>query len=259
MAEHVPTSGNAPASPASATSAVVLSIIIPAYNEERRLPATLDEIAHWLASWKETAEVIVVENGSTDRTAEVVQAYQQEHAFVRLIGGLPAGKGGAVRKGMLAARGIRRFLCDADLSMPIRDLDKFLSPEMAPVDVAVGSREAPGARRVGEPRRRHLMGRVFNAIVRWIALPGIEDTQCGFKLFGARAAQDLFRRARLTGWGFDVEVLYIARRRGYQIREVPIEWHYNADSRVKPIHDSLAMLRDLFLIRYYDSRGFYHG
>ncbi len=248
-------------SPDQGSEPIALSIIIPAYNEERRLPSTLEALADWLARWDGTAEVIVVENGSTDDTAAVVQAYQRHQPFLRLIAGLPAGKGGAVRTGMLAAQGARRFLCDADLSMPIRDLERFLTPACAAVDVVVGSREAPGALRVGEPRRRHLMGRVFNAIVRLVALPGIEDSQCGFKLFSARAAQDIFSRARLSGWGFDVEVLYIRPHVGHAPRhafEIPIEWHYNADSRVRPLHDSLAMLRDLLRIRYYDWRGSYH-
>lgn len=243
--------------PPNVPSAPSLSIIIPAYNEERRLPRTLAAIAQWVAEWRQPVEVIVVENGSTDRTAAVVTEFRRTHPYVWLIEGLPAGKGGAVRTGMLAAGGARRFLCDADLSMPIGDLAKFLSPEVSGAPVLVGSREAPGARRIGEPRRRHVMGRVYNWLVRLIALPGIADSQCGFKLFTATAAEYVFPRARLAGWGFDVEVLYLARKGGFAIREIPIEWHYNADSRVRPIHDSLSMLRDLFRIRYYDCRGWY--
>jgi dolichyl-phosphate beta-glucosyltransferase len=234
-----------------------LSIVIPAFNEERRLPRTLAEIARWVGAHDLPVELIVVENGSTDRTVDVVRAFQRAHPWVRLIADVPRGKGLAVREGMLAARGACRFLCDADLSMPIDDLDKFLDPRLADADVLIGSREAPGARRVGEPPHRHLMGRVFNWVVKVLALPGFEDTQCGFKMLSARAADDVFRAARLNGWGFDPEVLYIARKRGYLIREVPIEWHFNRDSRVRPVHDTLAMVRELLSIRSNDRRGLY--
>jgi dolichyl-phosphate beta-glucosyltransferase len=236
---------------------VFLSIVIPAHNEEFRLPRTLAEIDRWIAERDETVEVIVVENGSSDRTADVVREFQAAHPYVRLIEGVPQGKGNAVREGMLAARGEHRFLCDADLSMPIDELQKFLDPPAVTADVAIASREAPGAVRVGEPAYRHLMGRVFNLLVKVITLPDFEDTQCGFKMFRAVVADDVFRRAGLSGWGFDAEVLYIARKRGYAIVEVPIEWHYGTESRVRPVHDAIAMLRELVTIRRNDRRGLY--
>ncbi|MFN2252086.1 MAG: dolichyl-phosphate beta-glucosyltransferase [Anaerolineae bacterium] len=236
---------------------VALSIVIPAHNEEERLPFTLSEIHRWVTRKGLPVEVIVVENGSTDGTARIVREFSAAHPYVKLIAGVPRGKGIAVREGMLAARGTHRFLCDADLSMPIDELDKFLGPSFGEADVAIGSREAAGSRRVGEPAYRHLMGRVYNLIVKLIALPGFEDTQCGFKMFGAEAADDVFRAARLRGWGFDPEVLYIARKRGYRIAEVPIEWHYNGESRVRPVHDTLAMLRELVAIRRNDRHGLY--
>jgi dolichyl-phosphate beta-glucosyltransferase len=253
-----PDRGTAATKPSSAdTTPVALSIIIPAYNEERRLPDTLRAIAAWVEGHDRAVEVVVVENGSTDRTVEVVEAFQAQYPFIQLVQGLPPGKGRAVREGMLAATGERRLLCDADLSMPIGEAAKFLPPHTDGVDVVVGSREVPGARRIGEPAHRHVMGRAFNLIVKAVALPGIEDSQCGFKLFTAPAAERVFRLARLKGWGFDPEVLYIARKHGYRLRELPIEWHFNADSRVRPVHDSLAMVRDLFRIRIYDWRGYY--
>jgi dolichyl-phosphate beta-glucosyltransferase len=173
--------------------------------------------------------------------------------------GLPQGKGIAVRQGMLAAEGKLRFLCDADLSMPIENLSRFIPVVEGGVDVAIGSREAPGAKRFGEPAHRHLMGRVFNAIVKLLAVRGIEDTQCGFKMFSATAAESVFQRAKLNGWGFDPETLYIARKLGYEIREVPIDWHYNADSRVRALRDPAAMVRDLIRIRLNDWQGEYNG
>lgn len=236
---------------------IALSIIIPAHNEEARLPSTLRDIDDWIATKDIAIEVIVVENGSSDATADVVRGFQDEYPYVRLIADVPRGKGIAVREGMLAARGTSRFLCDADLSMPIGELDKFLTPENAGADVAIGSREAPGAQRVGEPAYRHLMGRVYNLVVKIVALPGFEDTQCGFKMFRGEIADDVFRSARLHGWGFDPEVLYIARKRGYDIVEVPIEWHYEDESRVRPIHDTLDMLRELITIRRNDRSGLY--
>lgn len=246
----------------------MLSIVIPAYNEERRLPRTLADITAWVAQRGEPIEVIVAENASTDHTADVVRTFQRDHPFVHLIEGLPKGKGIAVRAGMLAARGRWRFLCDADLSMPVAELGKFLGPP-APVamanlnrldarNVAIGSREAPGARRFNEPAYRHLMGRVYNAVVQLLALPGLHDTQCGFKMFPAEVAEDVFRLATLKGWGFDPEVLFIARKRGYTISEVPIDWYYTSDSRVRPVHDTLQMLRDLVVIRLNDWRGVYN-
>jgi dolichyl-phosphate beta-glucosyltransferase len=234
-----------------------LSIVIPAYNEERRLPRTLDEVTRWIAGGDRAVEVVVVENGSTDGTVDVVRRFQADHPHVRLIADVPRGKGLAVRAGMLAACGERRLMCDADLAMPIDEVDKFLAPDLADADVVIGSREARGSRRVDEPAYRHLMGRVFNWMVRLLAVRGFRDTQCGFKLFTARAAEDIFRAARLSGWGFDPELLFIAVKRGYRVREVPIVWHHNADSRVRPVHDTLAMVREVLAIRSNDRRGLY--
>jgi hypothetical protein len=158
---------------------------------------------------------------------------------------------------MQAARGAYRFICDADLSMPIEELPRFLPPALAHADIAIASREAPGARRFNEPAYRHLIGRAFNLLVRWLAIPEIHDTQCGFKLFRAAAAEDLFSVQRLDGWTFDVEVLYIALRRGYRIVEVPIPWTHHPGSRVRVLRDSVTMFLDLFRIRRAWRRGDY--
>lgn len=234
-----------------------LSIIIPAYNEERRLPGTLQAIMEYLARQDYPAEVIVVENGSTDRTADVVREFAREHPNVRLLTSSPRGKGLAVKTGMLAARGAYCFLCDADLSMPIEELAKFLPPVLDGYEVAIGSREAPGARRYGEPAYRHLMGRAFNWLVKLLAVPGLEDTQAGFKCFTADVAQDVFRRQTMHGFGFDVEILFIARKRGYRIVEVPIQWYYKAESRVEPVRDTFRMFKDVLKVRWNDLRRVY--
>jgi dolichyl-phosphate beta-glucosyltransferase len=158
---------------------------------------------------------------------------------------------------MLAARGEYLFICDADLSMPIEEVAKFLPPQLEDYDVAIASREVEGARRYGEPAYRHLMGRVFNFLVRLLAVPGFQDTQCGFKCFRREVARDIFPYQTMDGWGFDVEVLFIARKRGYRIVEVPINWYYMANSRVKPIRDTLSMLGELLQVRLNDWQGMY--
>ncbi len=228
---------------------IFLSIIIPAHNEERRLPPSLAAVNAYLERQAYASEIIVVENGSQDLTAVVTEAFAADHPRVRLIRESARGKGLAVRRGMLEARGEYRFFCDADLSMPIDEVAKFLPPHLKHCDVAIGSREAPGARRFNEPRYRHLQGRVFSTLVKIFALPGFEDTQCGFKCFRAEVARDLFSVQLFGGWSFDVEALYVARKRGYKIVEVPIDWYYRAESRVNPLLDPVRMLRDILVIR----------
>jgi glycosyltransferase involved in cell wall biosynthesis len=234
-----------------------LSIVIPAHNEERRLPETLERVTAFLAAQPWSAEVLVVENGSSDRTAEVAGAFAVDHPDVRVLREALPGKGRAVRTGMLAARGSHRFMCDADLSMPIEEVVRFLPPALDGIDVAIGSREAPGAVRYDEPPYRHLGGRAINWMIRLLALPSLRDTQCGFKAFTARAAEDLFSRQTMTGWSFDVEVLFIARRRGYRIVEVPIPWYFNAESKLNPVRDALRMAQEILAIRRNGARGLY--
>ena len=201
--------------------------------------------------------MIVVENGSVDRTANVVGDFAAMHPGVTLIREEQRGKGIAVRHGMLAARGEYRFICDADLSMPIEEVNKFLPPALDGYDIAIGSREAPGAIRYNEPYYRHFTGRVFNALIHLLVLPSLQDTQCGFKCLRADVARDLFRYQTLTGWAFDVELLYIARHHGYKIVEIPIDWYFNDDSKISVLRDSLRMFLDLLLIRRNARRGLY--
>jgi hypothetical protein len=158
---------------------------------------------------------------------------------------------------MLEAEGEYRFMCDADLSMPIGEVNRFLPPELTDFEIAIASREAPGAVRYDEPSYRHLGGRAVNWVIRILALPGLSDTQCGFKCFRAEAAEDLFHQQTLTGWAFDVELLYIGRKRGYRIRELPIPWYFNPESKVHAIRDALRMIKDIFRIRFNALRGGY--
>jgi glycosyltransferase involved in cell wall biosynthesis len=235
----------------------LLSIIVPAYNEEQRLPASLEKIAAFVNGQAFQSEVIVVDDGSRDRTAEVVEGYAACYPFISLIRNPHRGKGCAVKTGMLAGTGEYLFLCDADLSMPIEQVLRFLPPSRADYGIAIGSRESEGSRRIGEPGYRHLMGRVFNLIVRLLAVPGFQDTQCGFKSFRRDVARDVFSVQRMDGFGFDVEVLFIARCRGYRIVEVPIDWYHMANSRVSPIRDTFKMFRDVLEVRLNGLRGLY--
>jgi len=234
-----------------------LSIVIPAHNEERRLPLSLPKIDKFLAAQSYTAEVVVVENGSTDRTIEVTREFAAQHPYVRLFQETTRGKGLAVRRGMLEACGSYRFICDADLSMPIEEINKFLPPQIDNFDLAIGSREAAGSRRYNEPYHRHLMGRVLNWIVKLAAVRGFEDTQCGFKMLTGAAANDLFSVQQMAGIGFDVETLFIAKRRGYRITEVPINWYFDPDSRMKLVKDTLHILREIADIRRNWKKGVY--
>ena len=218
---------------------------------------SLEKVAAYLAAQEYESEVIVVENGSTDYTAELVTAFSREHPGVALLRLPRPAKGAAVRAGMLAAAGWYRFLCDADLAMPIEQVARFLPPALDGCDIAIGTREGEGAHRYQEPFYRHVMGRVFNAIVRAVAVRGINDTKCGFKCFTAEAAQQLFPRQRVAGFGFDLEILFLAQRRGMRIVEVPIDWYHQADSKVRPVRHTLSMLAETASVRWNYWRGRY--
>ncbi|MBN1220931.1 MAG: glycosyltransferase family 2 protein [Anaerolineae bacterium] len=232
-------------------------MVIPAYNEESRLPRTLSQVTEFITGQDYEAEVLIVDDGSVDRTPEIVEALSTQHPGVRLIRAEHGGKGHAVKVGMLQARGEYTLLCDADLAMPITELPKFLPPQQNSYQIAIGSREAKGAIRYNEPGYRHMMGRVFNWLVKVLAVPGFEDTQCGFKCFHHSVTRDLFSCQTIAGFGFDVEILYIAQKRGYRIIEVPIHWYYQAESKVHPVRDTVRMFRDIFAVRQNDRQGRY--
>ncbi len=226
-----------------------LSVVIPAFNEAAVIGDTVEQIRTCLSSQPWTWDVRVVDDGSSDATAAIVERLARDDARIVLQREPHRGKGGAVKAGLLAARGQYRFLCDADLSMPVRELSRFLPPQLTGADVAIGSREGPDARRVGEPWWRHGVGRVFNLAIRMLALPGIADTQCGFKMFTAAAVETIFPATTLQGWAFDVEVLAIARARGLRIVEVPIEWHYRRRSQLSVSREAGRMLLDVMRVR----------
>jgi len=234
-----------------------LSIIIPAYNEENRLPGTLAQLFTFFQAQSFECEALVVENGSQDRTLQVAQEFAAAHDHFAVLHETERGKGLAVRRGMLAARGRFRFMCDADLSMPVTEIPRFLPPQLVDYDIAIASREASGAVRYHEPRYRHLGGRLINGMIRRLALPDLQDTQCGFKCLRDAVAEDLFGELRMTGWSFDIELLYLARLRGYRIVELPIPWYFNSDSKVNPLKDALKMGLDIVRIRQNARRGLY--
>ncbi len=234
-----------------------LSIIVPAYNEENRLPDTLERLSQFLQQQSYLAEVIVVENGSQDCTFEIAQSFSDQHPEFRVVRESNRGKGLAVQRGMFEARGAYRFMCDADLSMPVNEINCFIPPALTDFDVAIASREAPGAVRYNEPSYRHFGGRAINTMIRILALPGLQDTQCGFKCFRAEVAEELFKRQTLPGWSFDIEILYLARLRGYQIVEIPIPWYFNPDSKLNAFQDALQMGQDILTIRKNQRRGLY--
>jgi dolichyl-phosphate beta-glucosyltransferase len=234
-----------------------LSIILPAHNEEQRLPRTLEEVNQFITAQTYSTEVVLVENGSSDRTLELAQGYAARMPFLKVLHEDRPGKGLAVRTGILAAQGDYRIFCDVDFSMPVAEINRFIPPVLPDCQVAIGSREAPGAVRYNEPYYRHLSGRVFNTLVRWLALPGLQDTQCGFKCFRGDIAGEIFPLQTSNGWAFDVEVLFVARQRGYRIVEVPIPWYFNPESKVRMLRDSWRMLRDLLQIRRNSLQGKY--
>ncbi len=227
-----------------------LSVVIPAFNEEARIYSTLEQITAFLKPRNFSWEIVVADDGSIDATAQLVSAFAAGQPEVRLLSLEHRGKGWAVKWGMLAAAGKYRFLCDADLSMPIEQAERFLPPQVEGADIVVGSRELADSRRIGEPGHRHQMGRVFNRLIQTLALPGIRDTQCGFKCFRDEIATDLFERQRVEGFAFDVEVLLLADRMGLVIREIGIDWYYREGSKVRPLRDSASMAWDVMKIRW---------
>ncbi len=234
-----------------------LSIVIPAYNEASRLPRTLGQIFTFLEKQTYLSEVIIVENGSSDHTLELAREFILRYPHLKVLHEEERGKGNAVRRGILEARGEYRFICDADLSMPIEEVQKFLPPLLNDFDLAIASREARDAVRYNEPSYRHVGGRAINLVIRLLILPGLNDTQCGFKCFRAAVAEDLFGQQTLLGWSFDIELLYLARRKRLRIKEIPVHWYFDADSKVNAVRDALRMIGDIFRIHINALRGRY--
>jgi dolichyl-phosphate beta-glucosyltransferase len=240
---------------------ITLSVVLPAYNEQDRLLPYLTSIIDYLSQRGDPYEVLVVDDGSRDETAQRIAQFAREAPTVRLIR-LPAnrGKGAAVRAGMLAAQGTLRLMADADGATPIQEIERLEHALAEGADLAIGSRFL-GSRdrryRVQARWHRTVLGNFFNQVAQRLGLEGITDTQCGFKLFRKRVAEDLFSVAQIDGYGFDLELLYVARRRDYRIAEVPINWTDQPGSKVRVIRDGLQLCRDLLAVRRHDAKGLY--
>ena len=244
-----------------------LSLVIPAYNEAQRIGPSLEAVAAYLSDQSYPFEVIVADDGSTDRTRDIALRFSADHDGFRVLRLVHGGKAAAILGGMRAASGDVVAFIDADLATPPSYLAVFLERIEDGADVVIGSREGAGSRRVGEPEYRHVMGRVFNRIVQLLLLPGIHDTQCGFKLFTRDAAQAILDRGRLYAAGetvagarvtaFDVEMLVIARRLGLRVDEVAVLWTYGEHSKVNPVRDTLYNLRDVALVAWNAARRRY--
>ena len=230
----------------------MLSVIVPAYNESLRLPATLVRLREYLEAAGEPYQVIVVDDGSLDDTAATAQETANTWPQLCVIR-LPSnqGKGAAVRAGMLAATGELRLFTDADLSAPIEELPKLRAHLSPAIRVVIASRAVAGSViEEHQPGRREMMGRTYNRLLQLIALPGLHDTQCGFKLFTDEAAVACFTPLRTLRFGFDAEVLLRARRLGFGIAEVPVRWGHREDSRVSALRDSVRTLYELLVLRF---------
>ena len=239
----------------------VYSIIIPAYNEGERISVALDRVLEHIDRRHCSAEVIVVNDGSRDQTADLVRRYTSEHPAVRLVEN-PGnrGKGYSVRHGMTAASGELLLFTDADLSAPIWQADKLFDALRQGADVVIGSRWMdPALQTTKQPLFRQLAGRIFNLLLRLILGLKFKDTQCGFKAFTRRAAGLIFPRQRIERWGFDPEILFLAGKMGLATREVPVEWAHDERSKISPLRDGVRMFGEMLKVRCYDLTGKYRS
>jgi len=237
-----------------------LSIVIPAFNEESRLPKTLESVIDYLRSRPYQAEIIVVDDGSTDRTSAVVESYRQKYPGLRCVSnGGNRGKGFSVRHGMLEARGEIALFSDADLSSPIEETDKLMAAvRERNFDGAIGSRAVDRRLiQVHQSAIREMAGIFFNQMVQWILRIKFSDTQCGFKAFRRERARIIFEQQRIEGFGFDPEILFLAQRNGLQVAEIPVRWSHDAATKVNVAADGMQMFLELILIRWNAVRGYY--
>ncbi len=241
------------------TPSPTVSVVVPVYNESLRVPVSIQEIWRYFQNAADHAEIIVVDDGSTDDTVAIARSLAVSHPEIHVLAQPHRGKASAVLAGMNAARGNVVGFMDVDLATPLQTWEACRTALEDGAGVAIGSREGVGAQRVGEPGYRHVMGRVFNTLVRLLLLPRIEDSQCGFKFFSREAIDDILPRHRLYRdadvvrmprvTAFDVELLFIARLCGHRIAVIPVTWHYGDHSKVNPLTDTLQNVRDIIAVR----------
>jgi dolichyl-phosphate beta-glucosyltransferase len=237
------------------------SIVIPAYNESTRVGGTLEKVLAYVHAQQWDAEVIVVNDGSRDNTADIVRALAAKDSVLRLIGN-PGnrGKGYSVRNGMLNARGRIVLFSDADLSSPIEEASKLMQALDAGADIAIGSRWLQAETQTQrQPLYRQIFGRIFNLVLRSVLGLQFQDTQCGFKAFKRPAVQAIFPLQKIERWGFDPEILFLARKFGFEVREVPVAWGHSGDTRIHPLIDGSRMFMETLYIRWNDLSGKYNG
>lgn len=228
-----------------------LSVIIPTFNEEKRLPQSLDVILFFLKSQNYESEIIISDDGSQDHTVQAAQEKLKNFRHLILTETKNRGKGHAVRQGMLAAAGQYLLFSDADLSTPIEEVNRFLGYLEKDFDVVIGSRALPESQVViHQTVLRETMGRVFNLLARLLSFHDVRDSQCGFKCFRYRVAQEIFRLQRLDGFSFDSEIVYLVQKKGFRLLEAPVTWKNSAQTRVRLLSDPIKMLLDLFKIRW---------
>ena len=237
------------------------SIIIPAYNENARVGATLEKVLAYVAERRWDAEIIAVDDGSRDNTAEIIRSYAEKDPRLRLTQNpRNRGKGYSVRNGMLQARGELLLFSDADLSSPIEEADKLFAAIAGGADIAIGSRWLRSDLQTErQPLYRQLFGRIFNLLLRITLGLRFKDTQCGFKAFSRRAAQTIFPLQTIERWGFDPELLYLARKFGFKVVEVPVEWAHSGGTRINPLRDGSRMFAEMLKIRWNGLSGKYDG
>lgn len=234
-----------------------LSIIIPVYNEQERISVSLDTILEYSASSDFHCEILIGDDGSNDNTAKIVNQYVEKYSNIHLFQFPHRGKGAVIKDTIRMANDEYCFICDADLSMPIDQLDRFIVSLGKNDHILYGSRENKISRRIGEPYLRYILGRVFNLIAKLILQIRVKDTQCGFKMFNMSVCRDIFEKQTMNGFVFDVELFYLAKKYKLNIKEIPIDWYYCGDSKVRPTVDSVKMFIDIIRIRLNNFLGRY--
>jgi glycosyltransferase involved in cell wall biosynthesis len=253
--------------PEITTTTLKVSVVVPVYNESSRIASSLGRIWMYFQNAVDVPEIIVVDDGSNDDTLQVARRFAEQHSHVQVLAEPHRGKASAVLAGLGHASGDVVGFMDVDLATPLEAWEEVRTSLESGADIAIGSREGIGAERIAEPGYRHIMGRVFNGLVQLLLLPGIHDTQCGFKFFTRKALDDvlprtlLYRDASIVKMprvtAFDVELLFIARQLGYRIAVIPVTWQYGDQSKVNPLTDTLQNLRDVLVVRLNGWRGRY--